>query len=176
MDPKPELDPDAYVDAEQEVSDLIAGRRPVTEEDVERLKAMVRAERTINAASGCPDCGVHAGCAEAVAERERLRAQNNERAGVLLHLASVLGDAPIRADRDMPEAVAEIVAERDRLRAVVDAALPVLRQVTDTLRDSDGGPLDAWAVADSTAALYRELAGAVDDRVQLDVSPEASDG
>jgi len=52
-------------------------------------------------------------------ERDRLRAQNNERAGILLHLASVLGDAPIRVERDMPEAVAEIVAERDRLRGVV---------------------------------------------------------
>lgn len=54
-------------------------------------------------------------------------------------------------------------AERDRLQAVVDAARPVLRQVTDTLRDADGGgPLDAWALADVTAHLCRSLAGALD--------------
>lgn len=72
----------------------------------------------------------------------------------------------------LDEAVGELLAERDRLRAVVDAARPVLRQVTDSLRDADsGGPLDAWALADVTAHLCRSLAGAIDDRVQLDVSP-----
>lgn len=64
------------------------------------------------------------------------------------------------------DCVRDLRAERDRLRAVVDAALPVLRQVTDTLRDSDGGPLDAWAVADVTAQLYRSLAGQPDGHME----------
>jgi hypothetical protein len=70
------------------------------------------------------------------------------------------------ADRDHWRFLARReAAELDRLRAVVAEALPVLRHVTDTLRDSDGGPLDAWGIADETARLYRSLAA-------LDVSPD----
>jgi hypothetical protein len=39
-----------------------------------RLRAVVEAERHVNLASGCPDCGVHHGCGLVVAERDRLRA------------------------------------------------------------------------------------------------------
>lgn len=50
-----------------------------------------------------------------------LRSANNRRAGIFLHVLSIIGDAPIRAEQDLPGAVADIIAERDRLRAVVDA-------------------------------------------------------
>jgi hypothetical protein len=56
--------------------------------------------------------------------------------------------------------------EITRLRAVVDDALLGLRQLTDELRDH--GDHD---IADATARLYRSIAGQVDERVPLDVSP-----
>lgn len=44
------------------------------EDERNRLRDTLSAERRINAESGCPDCGVHAGCYDVVAERDRLRA------------------------------------------------------------------------------------------------------
>jgi len=44
----------------------------------ERLRAEVQRERDINTSNGCPDCGVHHGCGEVVAERDRLRAEVGE--------------------------------------------------------------------------------------------------
>jgi hypothetical protein len=49
------------------------GPTPVDPE-LARLRADIKAERDINLASGCPDCGVHDGCYRVVAERDRLRA------------------------------------------------------------------------------------------------------
>jgi hypothetical protein len=92
------------------------------------------------------------------------------------HLVEI--NAALRTRPDLAERaplVVALAAERDRLRAVAADVLPFLRGVTDCLRESDGGPLDAWSLADETAAVYRALAGAVDDRVQLDVSPTGED-
>ena len=52
--------------------------------------------------------------AEEVASESK--ADNNRRAGILLHIMHVLGDAPTRTEEGLPDAVAELVAERDRLR------------------------------------------------------------
>jgi hypothetical protein len=41
--------------------------------ETERLRAEVARQQDINKANGCPDCGVHHGCGEVVAERDRLR-------------------------------------------------------------------------------------------------------
>lgn len=43
------------------------------EAERDELRVRVEQERNVNAASGCPDCGVHAGCFEVVRERDRLR-------------------------------------------------------------------------------------------------------
>lgn len=57
------------------------------------------------------------GMVRAVAvERADLKVQNMKRAGILLHLVSLLGDAPIRTEEGLPEAVAGLIAERDDLR------------------------------------------------------------
>lgn len=84
------------------------------------------------------------------------RAQNNRRAGILLRLASELGDAPVRTEGGIPDAVAAVLAERDRLRAVVNVvrdafvrpnddewkiehgALVVLADALDALEATDG--------------------------------------
>lgn len=50
-----------------------------------------------------------------------LRVQNNERAGLLLRIAHILGDAPVRAESELPEAVADLITERDLFR---DQAIP----------------------------------------------------
>lgn len=60
--------------------------------------------------------------AAGAAECDRLREQNNRRAGTLLRLISILGDAPIRTESGLPDAVAELIAERDHLRAGIMAA------------------------------------------------------
>jgi hypothetical protein len=82
----------------------------------------------------------------------------------------VNGTDRVNALRNVFRRLRDVEAERDRLRAVVDDALLGLRQLTDELRDHDDHD-----IADATARLYRSIAGQVDERRQLDVSPTMGD-
>lgn len=78
---------DGYVDDLSHIAFAVAGDRTgaVHHDDIlglvqavvherDQLALGLKAERDINLASGCPDCGVHDGCYRVVVERDRLRA------------------------------------------------------------------------------------------------------
>lgn len=98
---------------------------------------------------------------ELEAELDRLRTQNNKRAGILLHLASILGDAPIRTDAGLPETVAELLAGQIRLRPVVEA-VRTYRNWVDITERPEGVTREQYA---QTGGTLLQVLGAALDRL-----------
>lgn len=73
-------------------------------------------------------------------ERDQLRERNGQRAGILLHLASVLGDAPTRTEAELPNAVARVMADRDKLIATRQDLLDALGHIALALVPTNAPP------------------------------------
>jgi hypothetical protein len=133
------------------------------------LRERLTEEQHINAQYGCPDCGVHAGCDKAVAERNRYREALQMIAIPPVHIPGLsegcAGCAGVaRAALDGTEFRGPISTTLEA--AVGEAQLRSVVEVARELRDAEAAPYEPGKEL-TIGRLFARLATALD---QLDVS------